>query len=261
MRRFLTFLSLLIIETACAQHYSTSSIFSHNDYAQTRPFAEAYELNVGFIEADVFLEGNKLLVAHTKEEQNIERTLETLYLKPIEEKIIHNSGNAYHDPAKHLTLMIDLKSEGISTLNEIVKQLKRYPKLIACKTLTISISGNVPDRSQWKNFPDFVFFDGRPGIDYTSEELTRISFISTSFKTVSDWNGSAALPEPDKQRIMSLRDEVHSKNIKLRFWGAPDNQLAWSTLMELQIDILGTDKVSDLADLIKYRSTSKDRQR
>lgn len=43
-------------------------IHSHNDYAQERPFWGAYEAGADSIEADVFLVGGDLLVAHSRKE-------------------------------------------------------------------------------------------------------------------------------------------------------------------------------------------------
>jgi alkaline phosphatase len=253
MIRILLLSILSIAHVACAQTYTSSSIFAHNDYAQKNPFHNAYTLQVGYIEADVFLQDGQLLVAHEMSEVKSDRTLESLYFEPIRKKIKINNGRIYADPLKKLTLMIDLKSEGMTTLNAIVKKLSSYPEILSCETLTISISGNVPDRAQWNTFPRYIYFDGRPGIEYTPTELERISFISTSFRAYSTWNGSGPLPEDDRQKILTLRNEVHSKNKKLRFWGAPDILAAWKVWMELGIDILGTDKVSEMTELVKRR--------
>jgi alkaline phosphatase len=254
MIRSLIIYFLLLPGFVIAQEYSSSSIFSHNDYEQKTPFYNAYDHQIGFIEADVFLENNELLVAHSRSELNPQRTLEVLYLKPLQEKIKLNNGNIYTDPSKTLTLMIDLKTEGISTLKAIVNTVKNYPTLLSCKTLSISISGNVPDRERWKDFPSFIYFDGRPGIDYTLNELQRISFISTSFGSHSSWRGDGSLPEPDRLKLYALRDSVHAKGKKLRFWGAPDVHAAWQTWLDLKIDILGTDKVSELNAFLKEKT-------
>src|SRR5690349_3094875 len=66
-----------------AQHYTSASIFAHNDYVRSNPFHTAYNLRVGYIEADVFLVDNALLVAHTRLEINPDKTLERLYLEPL----------------------------------------------------------------------------------------------------------------------------------------------------------------------------------
>ena len=159
MKYLIVFL-LAIAVTTNAQHAS-QKIFSHNDYLQSQPLESAYSLTVGYVEADVFLRDNDLLVAHTSLEIKRANTLDKLYLQPLKAKLQTNQGKIYPDRSDKLTLMIDLKSEGLPTLTAIVKQLKKYPELTSSNTLTIAISGNVPDTSQWKTFPDFITFDGR----------------------------------------------------------------------------------------------------
>ncbi len=236
------------------QEYTSSSIFAHNDYVHPIPFYTAYFQQVGFIEADVFLTKNDLMVAHEQKEIEIERTLEELYLKPLKEKIKKQSGFVYADHSKALTLMIDLKTEGVTTLNTLVKQLKKYPELLSCGTLQIAVSGNMPERSQWKNYPDFIHFDGRPGVEYSADELKRINMISTSFSNHAKWNGKGVLNRTEKEKLIALIDASHAKGKKIRFWGAPDFTNAWFTYMNLGIDILCTDDVLGLSDFIKNKS-------
>ena len=119
-------LTLLFASSVYAQH--SSIIFSHNDYLQDNPFEAAYSLQVGFVEADVFLHDNSLMVAHTASEIEADRTLENLYLEPIKNKIRTHHGNIFAEATRQLTLMIDLKSEGIPTLNAIVDHLKKIRK-------------------------------------------------------------------------------------------------------------------------------------
>ena len=247
-------LSSVVLITSIAQEYTSSSIFAHNDYVHPIPFYTAYYQQVGFIEADVFLQQNELMVAHTKEEIEVGKTLEELYLKPLQQKIIKHEGFVYANHIKLLTLMIDLKTDGVATLNKLVNQLKKYPKLLSCSTLQIAVSGNVPDRSQWNNYPDFIHFDGRPGVAYTNDQLSRISMISTSFKDHAQWNGKGVLTQSEHEKLTALIDAVHAKGRKIRFWGAPDFVNAWLTWMKLKIDIIGTDDVLELSEFIKSKS-------
>jgi alkaline phosphatase len=248
--KYLAVLLIGISLTSYSQHKS-SRIFSHNDYLQDKPFESAYSLNVGYVEADVFLREEELMVAHTGVEIKRDRTLKTLYLDPIKNKIKQNKGNIYHEALQHLTLMIDLKTEGISTLNSIVKELNKYPELTECKTLTIAISGNVPDTAQWKNFPAFITFDGRPERKYSEKHLKRVSFISNSFSSYSSWKGIGQIPNEDVQKLKSVIASVHSQGKTIRFWGAPDVPTAWKTFIELGVDILGTDRIKDLSSFLK----------
>lgn len=70
MKTILFFIQLIWVFHAFGQSHSSSTIFAHNDYVQPIPFFNAYRNQVGYIEADIFLEKGKLLVAHTRAELN-----------------------------------------------------------------------------------------------------------------------------------------------------------------------------------------------
>lgn len=249
MKYVIVFLTFIISNAVDAQN--SSIIFSHNDYLQKNPFESAYQLNIGYVEADVFLRGDKLMVAHTAAEIQSDRTLESLYLDKIKSKLHENEGSLFPDASRKMTLMIDLKSEGISTLNAIVQHLKKYPQLTTTSTLTVAISGNVPDTAQWKNYPAFITFDGRPNKEYSPKHLARISFISDNFRNYSSWNGQGEISETDLEQLEAVIGEVHSKGKKIRFWGAPDVQNCWELFRKLGVDILGTDKVEQLSQHLR----------
>lgn len=241
----------MLIVTCPVYAQTSAVIFSHNDYLQQKPFESAYSLGVGYVEADVFLQNDKLMVAHTTSEISGDRTLENLYLDPIKLKIKKNNGQIFSSAEQKLTLMIDLKTEGIATLNAIVKSLARYSSVTTCKTLTIAISGNVPDTSQWKNYPEYITFDGRPNRVYSEKHLQRVSFISDSFRNYSQWNGAGKITDSDLKTLTNVITSVHRQGKKIRFWGAPDGTDCWDTFLRLSVDILGTDKPEELDHYLK----------
>jgi alkaline phosphatase len=252
MKRILFFSIISFFATiALGQEYNSSSIFAHNDYVQPVPFYTAYHHQVGYIEADVFLMRNKLCIAHTRQEIEKDKTLEKLYLKPLQKCISKNNGLVYGDLQKTLVLMIDIKTEGVVTLNRLVKILKKYPQLLNCPTLQVTVSGNVPAPSRWKDYPDFIHFDGRLGIAYNDDQFERISMISSSFRDHSQWNGKGTLTRSDKEKLVSLIDAVHARGKKTRFWATPDFKNAWIQFMKLKVDILNTDDVPGLAAFLK----------
>jgi alkaline phosphatase len=244
-------LCFLIVITTTGQ--TPSLVFAHNDYEKPVPFVTAYQFQADFIEADIFLHEGDLLVAHTADELDKKKSLDDLYLKPLQAWVLKNNGSAFPQSDKMLTLMIDLKTEGVSTLNTLAKKLKDYPALIAFKTLSITISGNVPPPSQWKDFPEFIHFDGRPGISYTEDQLKRIRLISASFKSYSAWNGNDSLTNQDRIKIENIVREVHEKNKPIRFWAVPDFTAAWIKLIELKIDVINTDDVAGLCTFLKNK--------
>ncbi len=243
--------SAVLITFAHGQQYNSSSIFAHNDYVHAVPFYNSYHEQAGFIEADVFLQQGQLLVAHTPEEMDIHYTLDSLYLKPLVKNFNKNKGFAYADHSKPLTLMIDLKTEGVSTLDALVKKIKEYPSLLSATNFEITISGNVPPPSLWKNYPDFIHFDGRPGIDYTNDQSNRISLISTSFQAYTKWNGKGVPIKEDRKKIQAVIEQVHAKGKKIRFWATPDLTNAWITLIKMKVDIIGTDDVLALSSFVQ----------
>src|SRR6476620_10934165 len=65
--------------------YSTANAHSHNDYEQKVPFHNAWEHGFGSIEADIFLVGDELIVAHDTSQLTGGRTLKSLYLDPLQQ--------------------------------------------------------------------------------------------------------------------------------------------------------------------------------
>ncbi|MFN2441022.1 MAG: hypothetical protein ABR503_17615 [Chitinophagaceae bacterium] len=37
----------------------------------------------------------------------------------------------------------------------------------------------------------------------------------------------------------------------MRFWAAPDNEASWKMQMKLGVNLIGTDKIDDLANFLK----------
>ena len=68
---------------------------AHNDYEHKRPLFDALDHGFCSVEADVFLERDQLLVGHTTQDLQPERTLEKLYLDPLRERVRANNGRVY----------------------------------------------------------------------------------------------------------------------------------------------------------------------
>lgn len=252
----LSLIAVVILTMSCAsaQDYTTSQVFAHNDYVREDPFYTAYDLGVGYIEADVFLQDGALMVAHHRNEIADGRTLQRLYLEPLSQKIREFEGSVYQDRQQKLTLMIDLKTEGVSTLNAIVALINKYPELTRSPNLQFMISGNVPDPKKWTDYPSYIFFDGRPGIAYSPDQMKRISMISTSFPSHSKWDGHGRISGEDSKKMRKLMDEAHAQGKKFRFWATPDSPEAWKELMSMGMDVIVTD---DVAGLVRFLSSKK----
>ncbi|QNF34978.1 alkaline phosphatase [Adhaeribacter swui] len=251
----ITLFLLLFGQIAQGQaRYTSANVHSHNDYQQPVPFHNAYQHKVGSIEADVFLKNNELYVAHELKEIAPERTLDALYLKPLQQQIQKNNGTAYPNAQAVLQILIDLKTPGASTLPVLVRKLEKYPEIKNNRTIQIVISGDKPDPSTWATFPGFIHFDGLPGQVYNPEQAKRVSLVSANFRKYSRWNGKGKIEAAELTKIKQLIDSVHHQNQKMRFWATPDNEDSWKTLMNQGVDFIGTDAVTELTTFLKnYR--------
>lgn len=220
------------------QAQNSVRVHSHNDYNQTIPFWDAYANGAESIEADIFLRDNNLYVAHDKENINVSRTLEDLYLKPLETALKMN-----YKKDQKLFLLIDLKTDAEPTLNKLVSLLKKYESITKNKNLKIIISGNRPDAANYIKYPDFIFFDFQE-IDKTisKENWEKVAMISVDYKKYSVWNGLGRLTHEDYNSVKAVISKAKALNKPFRFWGCPDTKSAWKAFSELGVDIINTDK-------------------
>ena len=212
-------------------------IHSHNDYKQSVPFWNAFANGATSFEADVFLKNKQLYVAHEYKEISTSKTLEDLYLKPLASVF----KKAYQKDKK-LILLIDIKSEAIATLNQLIEVLKKHPTIINAKNLQIIISGNRPKAKDYLNYPDFIFFDYQElGTPIAKEIWDKVGIVSLNFKRFSVWNGKGRLTHIDEKRITEVIQKAKNINKPIRFWGSPDSKRAWRTLSDMGVTIINTD--------------------
>jgi len=239
-----TVAAFIVAPISHGQPKGRHSVFAHNDYLKPQPFRAAYTERVGYIEVDVFLHNNELLVAHTRAEINPLRNIEGMYLRPLAEQIRLNRGQAYSDSSLTLHLMVDIKTDALPTLRKLIEILSMYPDLTDCRSLLVTVSGNMPPPLDWAWVPSFIHFDGRVGIAYNEEQLQRVPLISASFRNYSSWNGKRKLRDDDRARLVEAITAIHLLGKPARLWASPDNPVAWDELSRLGLDILNTDNVA-----------------
>jgi len=229
--------------------YSVSNAHAHNDYVHALPFYTAYAAGFGSIEADVFLVDSQLYVAHNSKDIIRDRTLQSLYLEPLRNKIKNNHGHAYADQHKNLFLLIDLKTKAEPTLRAVVELLKKYPQITDCKELKIVITGNQPDSSRMTSYPSWIWFDGNLNRNYSPAQLEKVALFSDNFKNYSNWNGENKPSDTDVQKIMEAVQKAHALHKPIRFWSGPDNENVWKQMMDWKVDYINTDKQAEFARL------------
>jgi len=242
VQRFLVF-SLLILSGSFVQ--AQVKIHSHNDYTHQKPFYDAVQNKAFSIEADVFVVGNSLIVAHSKKEIKTGNTLDALYLKRI--KTLSHSNEYYA-----FQLMIDVKGDWDSTYRLLNKGLKKYQQYFnkQGKNSIVVISGNRPADSSFHKYPN-LYFDGLPNHIYSQADLAKVAMISDNFATYSKWKGIGEISIMDKAKLLNLIQNAHKIGKPFRFWGAPDTKACWKLLHELGADIINTDEVTEATNYFK----------
>lgn len=244
-------------------------IHSHNDYRQRVPFYQAYAQQLSSIEADIFStdKEGELLVAHDKEELNIAPTLDEAYINPIVNLYKQNSGRAWKQSERLLTLLIDLKTPVNPTLNKLISKLEKYPEVfdpgVNPYAVRVVISGNRPAPEEFHKYPSVVSFDGSH-TNYTQEQLKYISMISLNLRDFTEWNGKGAMKNDEFQKVNEAITSVHSLGKPIRFWGTPDGVTAWNTFYNIGVDYINTDQPEACAAFFRdfhkktYRINGKD---
>ena len=227
--------------------WSVANAHSHNDYQHKKSFTAAYAAEFGSIEVDIFLSNDSLFVGHEQEDIKRKRMLRKLYLAPLAAAIKKNGGFPYTDTARRLQLLIDVKTDSISTLNALVQQLQSYPDIIHCRAVSLVITGNRPASEEWTRYPDYIFFDGRTGEIYPSSLSPKIAMISGDLGDLIHWDGKSKINKPDSTLLATTIQQVHDQDKKIRFWDAPDFKNAWLQLIQAGVDWINTDHIEKMA--------------
>ncbi|MGP4047276.1 phosphatidylinositol-specific phospholipase C/glycerophosphodiester phosphodiesterase family protein [Streptomyces sp. 2A115] len=243
---------------------------AHNDYLHPRPLFDALDHRFGSLEADIFLVGDQLLVAHDAIDLDPARTLESLYLESLAARVKANHGSVYRGYRKPIQLLIDIKTEGSSTYLELDRHLRRYRHLFTTYAhgrvhpgpVTAVISGDraarIPMEAQTVRR---AFYDGRL-LDLLAPVPAPASFvplISDNWTLNFTWQGVGPFPEAERQKLRGIVSAAHSRGQKVRFWATPDlagpaRDAVWGELIAADVDYLNTD---DLAGLEAFLDASE----
>ncbi|NGO10263.1 hypothetical protein G5C60_22390 [Streptomyces sp. HC44] len=280
-RRALTILGGALAGTVAVPAYAQASerkhgprplwrAHAHNDYLHTRPLLDALDHRFGSIEADIFLVGDQLLVAHDPIDLDPTRTLESLYLDPLAARVKGNHGSVYRGYRKPIQLLIDIKTEGSSTYLELDRHLRRYRHLFTTYAhgrvfpgpVTAVISGDRAARTPMQaQTVRRAFYDGRL-LDLLAPVPAPASFIpliSDNWTLNFTWQGVGPFPDAERQKLRGIISAAHSRGQKVRFWATPDlagpaRDALWGELLAADVDYLNTD---DLAGLEKFLDANK----
>ncbi|KAJ3456953.1 hypothetical protein MRS44_014094 [Fusarium solani] len=266
------------------RHARPVPIHSHNDYKRRIPLFEALGSGCISVEADVHLRGSNLLVGHSKSSLSDDKTLQSLYLEPLQR--ILEAQNAQltdgawrgvfnHSPEQTFILVIDLKTSGKETFDEVDAQLQPLRDLDyltywdgkerIMRPLTVVASGNAPFSSilAMNATHRDIFWDAKLEQlvsiedDFTTDppkykySVSNSYLASTRFRNAilfryannSELHGETAW---EKDMTSTQIEQAESRGLLARYWDTPSDppnlrEIAWRVLVDKKIGLLNMD--------------------
>ncbi|RYP46605.1 hypothetical protein DL768_007227 [Monosporascus sp. mg162] len=234
---------------------------SHNDYERDVPLFSALAAGCVAVEADVHLVGDDVEIGHDSPTRG--RTLRKQYVEPLRAILDHNNGGSSDGgagvfgakPDQGLTLMVDFKTSDTKTLDAVVAALEPLREVgylssveggrFVERQVTVVASGSAPfDRiASGDGIPNRdVFYDADVndlgGRDYTD---TNSYYASANY---NDLSRKPSLEETIRKQVA----EAHAIGLKVRYYSLP-SESEWEKLMELGVDMLNADDMSNTARL------------
>ncbi|HUF60516.1 MAG TPA: phosphatidylinositol-specific phospholipase C/glycerophosphodiester phosphodiesterase family protein [Verrucomicrobiales bacterium] len=250
-------------ESASSHPTPLPGAHAHNDYRHPRPLLDALELGFTSVEADVFFVDESLLVGHDRGELSPDRTLESLYLRPLQARVDAFAGRIYPESTFPFFLLIDLKSEAVATYQAVHTALEAYAPMLTRfdkeavhpGAVTVIISGNRPREVMQDQERRLAGFDGRCADLGAAISAAFMPWISDDWTSHFRWNGEGAFPEDERRKLEDLVRKTHAEKKLLRLWAAPDRPEAWSVLRDADVDLINTDRLSGLARFLRDPSS------
>ena len=247
---------LLLLYSTLASSQPFSQAHAHNDYEHDHPLFDALHYGFTSVEADIYLIDGKLLVSHARPIFKA-RTLEQLYLAPLDSIIRAHQGRVYQGYDGPFYLMIDIKSDGLAAYPVLKEALAHYSTLyhspdhrhVGVGTqgpVIIFLSGDRPVNTVLKDPDAAMALDGRPEDVGKGYAVAVMPVISDTYRKWSTWNGKDQPTTEDLLRIKDLARRVHAEGKKLRLWAIPDNPVAWKELLNAGVDFINTDNLKGL---------------
>ena len=252
---------------SCISHIGGTDVIpltrahAHNDYEHDRPLYDALDNGFNSVEADVLLVNDELYVAHNARDITPEKTLRSLYLDPLKERVKHNGGRVYPN-GPQFTLLIDIKTSAVETYRTLDRILAEYrdiftsfgPEGRSGKAIFAIITGNRPREFMESQKLRYAACDGRLTDLKSTYPADLVPMISDNWKKYFKWNGTGEMPAEEHDRLREIVQKAHEKGRLVRFWSTPDNpsparEALWSELLSAGVDLLNTD---DLEGLRKF---------
>jgi len=216
---------------------------SHNDYEQKHPLFDALESQINSIEADLFLDGTAILVAHDRGKWR--GNFEELYLKPLNQRWMEKALPTHGD--EPFLLWLDIK-EGSAAFREALHTLlQRYPITRSIDpqrpSVQVILTGDAVAKEAFvrENPSALVSRDSNVFSDADPPGSPGWGWYALDWTKIGTWNGQGEIPPAERKQLRDLVTKVHTKGRKLRLWKHPATLAFWQEAIAAGVDRLGTD--------------------
>ena len=231
---------------------------AHNDYQHDPPLLKALGQGFTSVEADIFLVDDKLCVAHESKEIAPDRTLQSLYLQPLRERVKRNGGRVYRDGPR-FTLLIDLKTPADPTYRRLHEVLAEYRDMLTTfgpngrkeGAILVVLSGNSPLEPMRSQDVRYAGCDGRLTDLDSDPPSDLLPMISDHWGRHFSWRGDGPMPPEERTKLDEIVRKSHAKGRVVRFWATPDRpsparDALWKELLSAGVDLINTDDLEGL---------------
>ncbi|MDG2123975.1 MAG: phosphatidylinositol-specific phospholipase C/glycerophosphodiester phosphodiesterase family protein [Verrucomicrobiales bacterium] len=225
---------------------------AHNDYAHERALEDALEQGFCSVEADIWLVSGELLVAHDLKDVDVGRTLQGLYLEPLQERVEANGGRVF-EGGPEFTLLVDVKSEAEATWKLLEKVLGRYREMVTGGAVRVVVSGNRARRAIAAGKGELAGIDGRLGDLGKGESALLLPLISDRWTSHFEWRGEGEMDEAEREKLRGIVAKAHAAGRRVRFWATADVKPMWRELAEAGVDLINTDDLEGLGAFLRKR--------
>jgi hypothetical protein len=231
---------------------------AHNDYAHARPLLDALDHGFCSVEADIHLVDGQILVAHDREQTKPDRTLQALYLDPLRERVRKNGGRVIPNGPEQ-TLLIDLKSDWRTLYPALRAVVTNYADMLTTfrdgkkqtNAVLLLLTGNHSPDMFASEAVRYAALDGELNDLDSDASPNLVPWISTPWGKTFKWRGEGTIPAEELARLKEMVTKAHQRGRRIRFWGAPDKPVFWSTMRTAGVDLINTDNLSGLETFLR----------
>ncbi len=169
------------------------------------------------------------------------------------------SGRIYPKGDPTFYLLIDTKTGPDATWAALRKVLDNYSDILTRfdgdkvepKAVTVVLTGNRP-RAELPNETVRL-----AGLDGQMRDLGKPNtngiflWMSEDWKHFFKWDGKGAIPSEERARLLDIVVKAHERNMKVRFWDAPQSTNFWRELRGDGVDLLNADDLAGVEAFLR----------